>query len=78
MISEALAAHATSTRNSDRRRVSTVGASGQCIRKVFYIKNADDPIYAIPVTGRQTFDVKALKAAAIAAGVDVARIRDDR
>jgi hypothetical protein len=49
MISEALAAHAINTRNSETRRASTVGASeiGQCIRKVFYIKNADDPLYAI-------------------------------
>jgi hypothetical protein len=49
MIAEALAAHATSTRNSDQRRASTCGASeiGQCIRKIFYVKNADDPVYAI-------------------------------
>jgi hypothetical protein len=49
MIREALATYANATRNSDQRRASTVGASeiGQCIRKVFYVKNADDPTYAI-------------------------------
>jgi hypothetical protein len=49
MIREALATYANATRNSDRRRASTVGASeiGQCIRKIFYAKNADDPLYAI-------------------------------
>jgi hypothetical protein len=49
MISDALAAYANSARDSDRRRASTVGGSeiGQCARKIFYVKNADDPIYAI-------------------------------
>ena len=49
MIRETLATYANATRNSDRRRASTIGASeiGQCARKIFYAKNADDPIYAI-------------------------------
>jgi hypothetical protein len=49
MIKAALDAYATNMRNSDQRRASTVGASeiGQCIRKVFYSKNVDDPVYAI-------------------------------
>jgi hypothetical protein len=49
MIRETLTAFANSTRNSDRRRASTIGASeiGQCIRKIFYVKNVDDPAYAI-------------------------------
>jgi hypothetical protein len=49
MIREALTTYANATRNSDHRRASTVGASeiGQCIRKIFYAKNADDPVYAI-------------------------------
>jgi hypothetical protein len=49
MISDALATYANSTRDSDRRRASTVGASeiGQCIRKIFYLKNLDDPLFAI-------------------------------
>jgi hypothetical protein len=49
MIRETLAAYANATRNSDHRRASTVGASeiGQCIRKVFYSKNVDDPLFAI-------------------------------
>jgi hypothetical protein len=49
MIREALATYANATRNSDRRRASTIGASeiGQCARKIFYAKNADDPVYAI-------------------------------
>jgi hypothetical protein len=49
MIREALATYANATRNSDRRRASTVGASeiGQCARKIFYVKNSDDPTYAI-------------------------------
>jgi hypothetical protein len=49
MIRETLTAFANSTRNSDQRRASTIGASeiGQCIRKIFFVKNADDPAYAI-------------------------------
>ena len=49
MIRAALEAYATSTRNSDQRRASTVGASeiGHCMRKTFFVKNADDPLYAI-------------------------------
>jgi hypothetical protein len=49
MIREALATYANATRNSDRRRASTIGASeiGQCARKIFYAKNADDPLFAI-------------------------------
>jgi hypothetical protein len=49
MISNALAAYANSVRDSDQRRTSTVGASeiGQCLRKIFYAKNLDDPHFAI-------------------------------
>jgi hypothetical protein len=49
MIRETLATYANATRNSDQRRASTIGASeiGQCARKIFYAKNADDPVYAI-------------------------------
>jgi hypothetical protein len=49
MISNALATYANSVRDSDQRRASTVGASeiGQCLRKIFYIKNLDDPLFAI-------------------------------
>jgi hypothetical protein len=49
MISEALATYANSIRGSDQHRASTVGASeiGQCIRKVFFAKNVDDPVYAV-------------------------------
>jgi hypothetical protein len=49
MIRETLATYANATRNPDQRRASTIGASeiGQCARKIFYGKNADDPVYAI-------------------------------
>jgi hypothetical protein len=50
MITEALNAFADTARNSSgQSRSSTCGASeiGQCIRKTFFVKNADDPVYAI-------------------------------
>ena len=48
MISEILSAYANAVRH-DKERTSTVGASevGQCVRKTFYAKNSDDPVYAV-------------------------------
>jgi hypothetical protein len=51
VIAEALHAYAAATARQFEGRESTVGASeiGQCARKIFYIKNADDHVYgAVP------------------------------
>jgi hypothetical protein len=51
MIREALDAHAHSLQRSfDHDRAQTVGASevGQCARKIYWLKNADDPAYSAP------------------------------
>jgi hypothetical protein len=47
MIGEILAAHAHATARVFEDRSNTVGASevGQCARKVFFTKNAGDPVY---------------------------------
>jgi hypothetical protein len=47
MINDALAAYAKSTARTFENRENTVGASeiGQCARKVYFAKNAGDPIY---------------------------------
>ena len=50
MIAEALAAYADATARIFEGREHTVGASevGQCARKLFWIKNEGDPLYAAP------------------------------
>jgi hypothetical protein len=49
MIAEILTAYANNSRGCNQARSSTLGASevGQCLRKMYFTKNADDPVYAI-------------------------------
>jgi hypothetical protein len=49
MISEALAAYAKQTARTFEGRENSVGASevGQCARKVFFAKNAGDPVHGV-------------------------------
>jgi CRISPR/Cas system-associated exonuclease Cas4 (RecB family) len=50
MIAEALADYAAATARTFEDREQTVGASevGQCARKVYWTKNADDPAHSAP------------------------------
>src|SRR6202022_4655433 len=50
MIAEALAAYADATARVFEDREQTIGASdvGQSARKLFWIKNEGDPLYAAP------------------------------
>jgi hypothetical protein len=50
MIAEALASYANATARVFEDRAQSVGASevGQCARKIFWLKNEDDPAHAAP------------------------------